>query len=89
MEYCWRTDIEDAIHLFLAENPGLTSALDIEFLPAPHRPPSRLPERKMGVYGFYGDDCWLKIGKAGPKSQPRWNSPRLRFCSMPSGAGRR
>jgi hypothetical protein len=28
----------------------------------------------MAVYGFWGDGEWLKIGKAGPKSGPRYTS---------------
>jgi hypothetical protein len=83
----WLTDIDDVIRIFLAENPDLVGALDVEFLPAPHRPPSRLPEGKMGVYGFYGDGCWLKVGKAGPKSQPRWTSHHYWGCADSSLAG--
>jgi len=83
----WRTDIEDAIRRFLAENPSLTGAVDVEFLPAPHRPPSRLPEGKMGVYGFCREDCWLKVGKAGPKSQPRWTSHHYWGCALSTLSG--
>lgn len=83
----WRTDIEDAIHRFLAENPNLTDALDVEFLDAPHRPPSRLPKGKLGVYGFCVDGCWLKVGKAGENSQPRWTSHHYWGCALSSLSG--
>jgi len=28
----------------------------------------------MAVYGFWNDGIWLKLGKAGPKSQARYTS---------------
>ena len=46
----------------------------IESLPAPHKPPSRLPAGKMAVYVFSHGTAFLKIGKAGPKSGPRYTS---------------
>lgn len=39
----------------------------------PHKPES-LPAGKMGVYLFLYDDVFLKIGKAGPKSNARFYS---------------
>ncbi len=48
--------------------------LDIELLPAPHRPPKRLPAGKMAVYTFQYRDRVLKVGKAGPKSNARYTS---------------
>lgn len=38
-----------------------------------HRP-SNLAESNQGVYVFYDDDNFFKVGKAGGKSQARWNS---------------
>lgn len=75
----WRQDIEEAIEAFLivASLGGLTPTtndVEIEFLPAPHRPPTRLPRGKMAVYAFWGDGCWLKVGKVGANSSPRYTS---------------
>jgi len=70
---------EDAIHDFrqvaaLAGVPLAPGAITIERLPAPHRPPSRLPSGKMAVYVFtYAGDT-LKVGKAGANSQARYIS---------------
>lgn len=36
--------------------------------------PSILNKNKQGVYVFCFDDTCLKVGKAGPRSQARWNS---------------
>ena len=48
--------------------------LEIEYLPAPHMPPSRLPNGKLAVYVFmFGRQC-LKVGKAGSKSNARYCS---------------
>ena len=68
--------------------------LSHEHLPAPHRPPSRLPEASSAVYvfslsGAYGATCpagpnrVLKVGKVGMNSAAR-------FCSqhyLPRSAG--
>ena len=75
----WRRDIEDAVQAFssvaaMAGIPLSAGALTIEYLDAPHRPPSRLPPGMMAVYGFWGDGCWLKIGMAGAKSGARYCS---------------
>ena len=75
----WRADTESARTAFvtvakLAGNPISPGEISIEYLPAPHRPPSRLPTGKMAVYGFWGDGVWLKIGKAGPNSNARYTS---------------
>ncbi len=48
--------------------------IHIEQLPAPHQPPKALPKGKIAVYMFFlGPNC-LKVGKVGPKSQPRYTS---------------
>lgn len=39
----------------------------------PHKP-SPLPNEKMGIYMFLYEDRFLKIGKAGPKSNARFYS---------------
>jgi hypothetical protein len=46
----------------------------VEELPAPYRPPSRLPDGKMAVYAFFMRGECLKVGKAGPQSQARYVS---------------
>lgn len=45
-----------------------------EFLPAPHRRPSRLPADVQAVYAFVFNDRCLKVGKAGPKTRARFTS---------------
>lgn len=73
---------------------GEDVALSHECLPAPHRPPSRLPSGSCAVYVFslssaYGSTCpagpnrVLKVGKVGMNSAAR-------FCSqhyLPGSAG--
>jgi hypothetical protein len=72
-------DTEQLISDFVrvAELAGLDiqkKDIQIERLPAPHTPPSALPNGKMAVYLFcWGDKC-LKVGKVGPKSQARYTS---------------
>lgn len=57
--------------------------IEVELLPAPHKPPSKLPSGKFAVYAFFrGKDC-LKIGKAGTNSQARYVSQHYGF-SAPS-----
>ncbi|MBN2549895.1 MAG: hypothetical protein JXB15_12100 [Anaerolineales bacterium] len=73
----WREEIEHALDAFisvaeLAGNPIARAEIQVEYLPAPHRPPTHLPAGKMAVYGFWGDGVWLKIGKVGPKSAARY-----------------
>ena len=75
----WRDEIEQALAAFLtvtdlAGDPISKAEIVVEFLPAPHRPPSQLPSGKMAVYAFWGDRMWLKIGKAGPNSGARYAS---------------
>jgi hypothetical protein len=56
-----------------------------EYLPAPHKAPSSLPP---GIYAFWLEGWgWLKIGKAGPNSQPRWTSHHYRGCAPSTVAG--
>jgi hypothetical protein len=75
----WRTEIADALADFqgvahLAAAPLAGDGLNIEYLPAPHRPPSSLPFGRMAIYGFWWDGSWLKIGKAGANSNARYVS---------------
>lgn len=48
------------------------AAIRVEFSPAPHAAPSRLPPNTMAVYGFFHGSDWLKIGKVGPNSSQRY-----------------
>lgn len=72
----WRTDITVNLNAFLAEYNLSGKLFTTEYRAAPHTPPSALPAGKMGIYGFYYPDAerWLKIGKVGPNSAPRWIS---------------
>lgn len=75
----WRKEIEEALAAFvtvaeLAGEPIRPGELQVECLPAPHRSPSRLPTDQMAVYAFWWEGEWLKIGKAGPRSQARYIS---------------
>src|SRR5687767_6912787 len=75
----WREEVEQALHAFvgvaaMAGDPIARTEMEVEYLDAPHRPPSRLPIGKRAVYAFHGDGGWLKIGQVGPKSGPRYTS---------------
>ena len=48
--------------------------LAVEILPAPHRPPTRLPPGKMAAYLFDHHGRVLKAGRAGLKSKERYTS---------------
>ncbi len=74
----WRKEMHDAIEAFitvseLAGEPISKNELTVEYLPAPHKPTS-LRKGKMAVYAFWWNNEWLKIGKAGPNSSPRYVS---------------
>jgi hypothetical protein len=89
----WRSDIEQAVADFrtvaeLAGHPISSSELECEFLPAPHRAPSRLPTARMAVYCFWNDGTWLKVGKAGPNSQARYTSQHYNPASAASTLAR-
>ena len=60
------------------------SAIEVEVLKAPHRPPSRLPAGKMAVYLFSYGTSVLKIGKAGPNSGARYISQHYNAASAAS-----
>jgi hypothetical protein len=80
----WRDEIDQAIGAFetvadLAGDPIDRSGMVIEFLDAPHLPPARLPAGMMAIYGFWHDGRWLKIGKAGPRSNARYTTHHYGF----------
>jgi len=49
-------------------------AIEVEKLPAPHLPPTRLPAGRMAVSVFAQGSEVLKVGKVGAKSQARYTS---------------
>ena len=51
-----------------------------EILPSPHKPPSKLPSGTQAVYAFLlpQTHC-LKVGKAGPNSDPRFTTQHYGF----------
>ena len=68
----------------LAGNEIVCDEIDVEILPKPHKPPSRLPYRKMAVYSFFLDGMVLKVGKAGPNSHARYSSQHYNASSAAS-----
>lgn len=58
--------------------------ISVEILPAPHRPPRRLPAGKMAIYVFVYGDTTLKVGKVGSNSQARYISQHYNGGSAPS-----
>jgi hypothetical protein len=65
----------------LAGDPLGRADIEVEFRDAPHHQPSSLPSDKMAVYGFWHGGAWLKIGKAGPKSGPRYISQHYHLAA--------
>lgn len=49
-------------------------SISVEYLSAPHLPPTKLPLVKMAVYVFSKGPEVLKVGKVGAKSQARYTS---------------
>ena len=75
----WQTEIREALTALsqveeLACDPIEVAETVCERHPAPHRAPRGLPLGTMAVYCFWHEGCWLKIGKAGPKSKARYTS---------------
>ncbi len=80
----WRKDILSVLEDVMAVSDLAGSKIvfeyeDVEFLPAPHHRPRRLPTGKMAVYGFWFDGAWLKIGQVGPRSNARYTSQHYGF----------
>lgn len=65
-----------------------SGGIAVEFLPKPHKPPSRLPAGQMAVYAFFLDGRALKVGKAGPNSGPRYISQHYNPNSARSNLAR-
>ncbi len=75
----WENDIKRSLRDFLtvsqlAGDQINPNDIQVEFLGAPHKPPSRIPAGKMAVYAFWWNGVWLKVGKVGPKSHARYTS---------------
>jgi hypothetical protein len=75
----WHKEMDDALMTFvtvteLAGEPLKRDEMLIEYLVAPHTPPSTLSAGKMAIYAFWWNDNWLKIGQAGLKSSARYTS---------------
>jgi len=56
----WEKEIEDALKDFVTTTVLARATigwedLEVEYLLAPHKPPSSLPRGKMAVYGFWHD----------------------------------
>lgn len=73
----WQPDEIAADFAVVARLAGIElppAAVEIERLPAPHLPPTKLPHGKMAVYVFTKGPDVLKVGKVGAKSQARYTS---------------
>jgi hypothetical protein len=58
-------------------------AIQLQWQAVPHKRPSSLPAGKQAVYVFFIGQRCMKVGKAGPKSGPRYVSHHY-FCKAPS-----
>ena len=75
----WEEEIKLALKDFLtvsqlAGDEISPNDIQVEILEAPHKPPSHIPKGKMAIYAFWWNGVWLKVGKAGPKSNARYTS---------------
>ena len=79
------SDLEDKIVALtkLAACPLSKDQIEIKYLPVPHKRPSSLPKDTQAVYCFFHETTCLKVGKAGPKSGPRFTSHHY-YCKAPS-----
>lgn len=87
----WQLEIRNAVVAFvevaqLAQQSIGINELRIEFLEAPHKP-HVLPTGSMAVYAFWWNGTWLKIGKAGPNSGPRYLSQHYTGNALSTLAG--
>jgi hypothetical protein len=64
------------------------SLIETEFIPAPHKPPAKLPRGKQAVYCFFFGNTCLKVGKAGPKTQARFTHQHYSATAAPSTLAR-
>lgn len=85
----WQTEIEEALDAFhgvmaLTGAAWERSWLEVDYLPAPHTPPRSMPLGRHAVYAYWGSGEWLKIGKAGPDSGPRYTSHHYHLSASSS-----
>jgi len=67
--------IQDFIKIMqISGNEYSRDFFKIEELPAPHVPPTKIPEGNVAVYTFFWEDQCLKVGKVGPNSNARYTS---------------
>jgi len=88
----YQVEIKNAINDFItvANLAGDAISLDeitIEFLNAPHKPPSKIPVGKMAIYAFWWKGTWLKVGKVGAKSHARYISQHYTGSAQSTLAG--
>ena len=57
---------------------------NVSYIPAPHTIPEDLPAGFAAIYGFHDEADWLKIGKVGPGSGPRFRYQHYKSGSAPS-----
>ena len=67
----------------IAGCPLKKDTIDIAWSPAPHKRPGTLSIGKQAAYCFLLGSTWLKVGKAGPNSGPRFVSHHY-YCNAPS-----
>lgn len=72
-------DFRKAAHLAGISLPD--EAIEVQCLPAPHKPPAAMPKGKFAVYVFMLNGRCLKVGKAGPKSHARYCNQHYNHAS--------
>ena len=78
------TEIDALVSELLKSEPSvLPEQIKTEIQEAPHRAP-QLPNGWQGVYTFRYSGVWLKVGKAGPNSNARWQSHHYNPGAAPS-----
>lgn len=84
----WEAHIEAVLDacvqaLALAGRPLRRESFAVEDHAAPHRPVT-LPPGRVAVYGFWWNGTWLKIGKNGGNSGPRFLSHQYHLTARSS-----
>lgn len=88
----WQKEMDKALEDFIrvSELAGINLKSDdliVEYQTSPHRQPTCLPKSKMAIYAFWWNDKWLKIGKVGPNSGPRYTSQHYTGSAMSTLSG--
>ena len=89
----WKNEISLALNDFttvaqLAGDPISINDFQVQYLIAPHKPPSSIPAGKLAIYAFWWNGVWLKVGKAGPNSKARYTSQHYNPRSAGSNLAR-